>query len=55
VISQSVDLRAGEAISLVADDPLTIQSVTGFVAMDAPAGWRVAETTADAVVLEKAP
>jgi hypothetical protein len=55
VISQSVDLRAGEAIFLVADDPLTIQSVTGFVAMEAPARWRVAETTPDAVVLEKAP
>jgi len=26
-----------------------------FVAMEAPAGWRVAETTSDAVVLEEAP
>ena len=55
VISQSVDLRPGEGISLVADDPLTIQSVMGFVVMQAPVGWRVAQTTADAVVLEKLP
>ena len=36
-------------------DDTMIQSVTGFVIMEAPAGWRVARTTADAVVLERLP
>jgi hypothetical protein len=53
VISQGVDLRPGERVSLQADDPLTIQSATGFVAMSAPPGWRVAVETSEAVVLER--
>jgi hypothetical protein len=55
VVRADVVLRPGEAIAIEAIDPITVQSVLGFVPGVVPAGWRLADETPDAVVLERAP
>jgi hypothetical protein len=51
VVKTSIDVPTGGSLVLEAVDPITIQSVTGFVADPGPpAGWSVATTTDDAVV-----
>ena len=54
VLRADVVLRPGEAIAIEAIDPITVQSVLGFVPGVVPAGWRLADETPDAVVLERA-
>jgi hypothetical protein len=54
VVKASVDLPAGAPLRLEAIDPITVQSVTGFVADPGPPpGWSVATTTEDAVVWQR--
>ena len=54
VVKTSVSLPAGTPLRLEAIDPVTVQSVTGFVADPGPpAGWSVATTTDDAVVWQR--
>ena len=49
-------LAPGERLAIVAEAPVLLQSVTGWVPRsNPPAGWRVAAETAEAVVLERAP
>jgi hypothetical protein len=56
VVSTSVELPAGAALYLEAIDPVTVQSVTGFVPDPGPPpGWSVATTTDDAVVWQRTP
>jgi hypothetical protein len=56
VVKTSVELPAGVALRLEAIDPITVQSVTGFVADPGPpAGWSVATSTDDAVVWQRDP
>jgi len=56
VVTTSVDVPAGAQLRLEAIDPITVQSVTGFVADPGPPpGWSVATTTDDAVVWQRAP
>lgn len=56
VVSASVDLAAGETVRLEAIDPVTIQSVSGFVADPGPpAGWSIATTTDEAIVWQRRP
>jgi hypothetical protein len=54
VVTTSVDLPAGTTLRLEAIDPITVQSVTGFVTdQGPPPGWAVATTTDDAVVWQR--
>jgi hypothetical protein len=54
VVARSVDLPPGAALRLEAIDPITVQSVTGFVPDPGPPpGWSVATTTEDAVVWQR--
>jgi hypothetical protein len=56
VVTTSVDLPAGATLRLEAVDPITVQSVTGFVPDPGPPpGWSVATATDDAVVWQRAP
>ncbi len=56
VVKTSVDLPAGTPLRLEAIDPITVQSVTGFVPDPGPpAGWTIATSTDDAVVWQRAP
>ena len=56
VVTTSIDLPAGATLLLEAIDPITVQSVTGFVPDPGPPpGWSVAATTDDAVVWQRAP
>ena len=56
VVKTSVDLPAGAPLRLEAIDPITVQSVTGFVPDPGPpAGWSVATSTDDAVVWQRDP
>jgi hypothetical protein len=55
VLRADVVLQPGEAIAIEAVDRITVQSVLGFVPGIAPAGWRLADSTPDAVVLARAP
>ena len=54
-IRASITLAADERLVLEALDPLTLQSVRGFVPAGPPAGWRVSTETADAVLLVRQP
>jgi hypothetical protein len=54
VVKAAVDLPAGAPLRIEAIDPITVQSVTGFVADPGPPpGWSVATTTDDAVVWQR--
>ena len=54
VVTASVDLAAGEPLRLEAIDPVTVQSVSGFVADPGPpAGWSLATATDDAIVWQR--
>ena len=56
VVAVAVDLPVGAPVRLEAIDPITVQSVTGFMADPGPpAGWTLATTTDDAVVWQRAP
>ena len=56
VVTTSVDLQPGATLRLEAIDPITVQSVTGFVPDPGPpAGWSVATTTDDAIVWQRQP
>ena len=55
VVPSDIVLNPGEAVAIVAVDPITVQSVLGFVPAAVPAGWHVARQTADAVVLDRDP
>jgi hypothetical protein len=63
VITADVELGAGDRLVLQAEDPLTVQSLRGFMSVsDTVAvgsepipGWRVSIVTADAVKLEPVP
>ncbi len=56
VVTTSVDLPAGAALQIEAVDPITVQSVAGFVPDPGPpAGWSVATTTDDAIVWRRQP
>jgi hypothetical protein len=56
VVTTSVDLRPGATLRLEAIDPITVQSVTGFVPDPGPpAGWSVATATDDAIVWKRQP
>ncbi|HEX3428342.1 MAG TPA: hypothetical protein VHS36_06010, partial [Candidatus Limnocylindrales bacterium] len=55
VVRAEIDLRPGESLAIEAVDGVTIQSVLGFASATAPAGWHVAETTPDAVLLARSP
>ncbi len=55
-MTTSVDLQPGATLRLEAIDPITVQSVTGFVPDPGPpAGWSVATTTDDAIVWQRQP
>jgi hypothetical protein len=51
VVETVVNLQPGERLAVEAVDPVTIQSILGFVATGPPSGWQVVRTTPDAVVL----
>jgi hypothetical protein len=63
VVTADVDLGPGDRLVLQADDPLTVQSLRGFmtvsdtlaVGSEPVPGWRVSLLTADAVKLEPVP
>jgi len=56
VVTTSVDLQPGAPLSIEAIDPITVQSVTGFVPDPGPpAGWSVATTTDDSIVWQRQP
>jgi hypothetical protein len=55
VLEASIVLRAGDGLLVEATDPLTIQSVRGFVPQAVPPGWRVEKQTNDAVLLVRQP
>lgn len=56
VVTATVDLPAGTPLRIDAIDPITIQSITGFVANTGPpVGWTVAARTDDAIVWQRAP
>jgi hypothetical protein len=56
VVTASVDLPAGTPLLLEAVDPITIQSINGFVTDPGPPpGWTVAAQTDDAVVWQRGP
>ena len=56
VVTTSVDLPGGAMLRLEAIDPITVQSVTGFVPDPGPpAGWLVATTTDEAIVWQRQP
>jgi len=50
---EHVELRPGERVAIEAIDPITVQSVLGFVAEGPPPAWQVERETADAVVLTR--
>jgi hypothetical protein len=55
VVKTTVDLPAGAPLTIEAVDPITVQSITGFVADPGPpTGWTVATRTDDAVVWQRA-
>ena len=55
-VTATVDLPPGATVRLEAIDPITVQSVTGFMADPGPpAGWTVATSTEDAVVWQRSP
>jgi hypothetical protein len=51
VVKTEVTLQPGERLAVEAVDPVTIQSILGFVATGPPSGWQIVRTTPDAVVL----
>lgn len=55
VIEASIVLPAGARLVLEAEDPLSVQSVRGFLPSGPPPGWHVRTQTADAVLLERGP
>jgi hypothetical protein len=55
VVHADVTLRPDERLAIEAVDPVTVQSMLGFVAATAPNGWQVIATTPDAVVLGRLP
>jgi hypothetical protein len=53
IVMARVELGPGERLEVEAVDPVTVQSVLGFVRPDGPpSGWHVALETPDAVMLE---
>jgi hypothetical protein len=60
-LSADVELGPGERLAITAVDPVTIQSVRGYLDASAAAdhlaslGWRVTRTTGEAAVLERQP
>jgi hypothetical protein len=54
-IPVSIDLPADDRLVLDALDPLSVQSVRGFVPAELPAGWLVRTQTDDAVLLVRQP
>jgi len=60
VLDAQLDIQAGDRLRIEAVDPITVQSVRGFLSASEPLapgsspipGWRVSMMTADAVVLE---
>jgi hypothetical protein len=60
VVHTEVDLQAGDRLQIEAVDPVTVQSVRGFLPTSEPLapgsrpvpGWQITTMTADAVVLE---
>ncbi len=55
VVRADVTLRPGEQLAIEANDPVTVQSVLGFIATRPPDGWQSVAATADAVVLGRLP
>jgi hypothetical protein len=56
VLITTVDLPAGAPLRLEAIDPITVQSITGFVADPGPPdGWTVVTRTDDAIVWGRTP
>ncbi|MEO8437929.1 MAG: hypothetical protein ABI562_05680 [Chloroflexota bacterium] len=54
VVTASIDLPAGAGLRLEAIDPVTVQSITGFVPDPGPpAGWSIGSRTDDAVVWQR--
>jgi hypothetical protein len=55
VVNAEIALQPGESLAIEAVDPVTVQSVLGFVAAAPPVGWQIVATTPDAVVLGRIP
>jgi hypothetical protein len=55
VVQADVTLRMGERLAIEAVDPVTVQSMLGFVAATPPSGWKTIASTPDAVVLGRLP
>jgi hypothetical protein len=55
VVNADIALQPGESLAIEAVDPVTVQSVLGFVAAAPPVGWQIVATTPDAVVLGRIP
>ncbi len=55
VVDAAIELRSGERLVVEAVDDITLQSFLGFTTSGPPDGWRVAATTAEAIVLERSP
>jgi hypothetical protein len=53
VVSATVQPKADERVSIVAVDPVVVQSLRGFVASSPPAGWHLATMTEDAILLRR--
>jgi hypothetical protein len=55
VVNAEIALQPGESLAIEAVDPVTVQSVLGFVVAAPPVGWQIVATTPDAVVLGRIP
>jgi hypothetical protein len=55
VVHADITLRTDERLAIEAVDPVTVQSMLGFVAATPPSGWQVIASTPDAVVLGRLP
>ena len=53
VIPAKVSLQPGVRLAIEAVDPVSVQSILGFVPAATPAGWHATTMTDDAVLLER--